>query len=71
MIDVTPTIRFEPKRGARVYARTAIRYHGGVQAIHKGGKGTVVRVLGSSIYVRWDWTGETYPAAARQLGGLR
>jgi len=53
--------------GARVYAINAIHYDGGVRVIHKGGKGTVVHVIGSSVYVRWDWTGETYPARACQL----
>jgi hypothetical protein len=56
---------------ARVYAKDAIHYHGGVHVIHKGGKGTVVHVIGSSVYVRWDWTGETYPALACQLGSFQ
>lgn len=60
----------EPISGARVYAKAAIRYHGGVDVIHKGGKGTVVHLLGQTPYVRWDWTGETYPADAQQLGRL-
>lgn len=54
------------KTNDRVYAVDAIHY-GGVRVIHKGGKGTVVRVLGGTPYVRWDWTGDTYPADARQL----
>ena len=54
---------------ARVYARSAIHYQGS-QVVHKGGKGTVVTRIGSVSYVRWDWTGETYPADARQLGRL-
>lgn len=53
----------------RVYARSAIHYQGS-RVIHKGGKGTVVTKIGSVAYVRWDWTGETYPASARQLGRL-
>ena len=52
--------------GARVYARSAIHYRG-APVIHKGGKGTVVGTLGTVRYVRWDWTGDTYPADARQL----
>jgi hypothetical protein len=56
--------------GARVYARAAIRYASGAQVIHKGGRGTVVGVIGDVPYVRWDWTGETYPASVRQLGRL-
>ena len=56
--------------GARVYAKGAIHYHGGVTVAHKGGKGTVVHLLGQTPYVRWDWTGETYPADAQQLGRL-
>jgi|GEM_PF-1775054 len=59
-----------PGAGARVYAKEAVHYPGGVEVIHKGGKGTVVHVLGATPYVRWDWTGETYPASARQLGRL-
>lgn len=56
--------------GARVYAKGPIRYHGGVDVIHKGGKGTVVHALGSTLYVRWDWTGDTYPTDAHHLGSL-
>jgi len=55
--------------GGRVYARDVIRYQG-TTVIHKGGKGTVVHKVGDVPYVRWDWTGETYPADARQLGRL-
>ena len=52
--------------GARVYAIETIPYHG-TQVIHKGGKGTIVGLLDSVPYVRWDWTGETYPADVRQI----
>ena len=55
--------------GARVYAKAAIRYRD-VDVIHKGGKGTVVHVLDGTPYVKWDWTGDTYPARARQLGRI-
>lgn len=34
--------------GARVYALAAIRYRGGAPVIHKGGKGTVVHVIGGT-----------------------
>ena len=55
--------------GRRVYALRAIHYRG-VTVIHKGGKGTVVHKIGDVPYVRWDWTGEVYPADARQLGRI-
>lgn len=57
------------KVGARVYAKRSIHY-GGVTVIHKGGKGTVVQVLDGTPYVRWDWTGDTYPANAVQLNRM-
>lgn len=53
--------------GSRVYAKRSVRYMG-TTIIHKGGKGTVACLIGSVPYVRWDWTGETYPADAAQLG---
>jgi hypothetical protein len=57
--------------GKRVYAKTAVQHRpSGTRVIHKGGKGTVVSVLGNTPYVRWDWTGDTFPADARQLGTL-
>jgi hypothetical protein len=55
--------------GTRVYAKVAIRYRD-VAVIHKGGKGTVVQVLSGTPYVRWDWTSDTFPAYAGQLGRL-
>lgn len=59
--------------GTRVRAPATICCRG-EQVIHKGGVGTVVHVLGSAIYVRWDWTGDVYPTSVRQLkvlgGGL-
>lgn len=55
--------------GTRVYARIAIHYDG-APVVHKGGRGTVVHAIGAATYVRWDWTGDTYPTDRRLIREL-